>query len=113
MENDEWTLNNPHFSQKSYRAIQTICKSLNTQDYECLGKTLNVMCELVCSLQLNDLEITVWGVYLKRFGWISYWNNSNALRFAAYAAKAVLNEKPEKLHEMRESCENAIGEYEN
>mmetsp|Transcript_30913 Transcript_30913/g.30552 ORF Transcript_30913/g.30552 Transcript_30913/m.30552 type:complete len:148 (+) Transcript_30913:13-456(+) len=67
-----------------------------------------VLCGICEFLILSDVEIVLWSIYLERFAWQEFLQSSkNALLFAAYASKCMLNENTmeffERLQQRSES----------
>lgn len=55
-------------------------------------KILKILLEVFKELSLNEIEITLLGIYLDKFGWRCQENIEEAIFLAGFAAKCYLNE---------------------
>lgn len=93
MENvDTSTRNLDSMTYKGYLFILRVAE----QGVNCLGgskeEILGMMMEIQQLLSLNELEITLWAIYLEKFGWLGADTMQKKLLYTAYTSKAVLNE---------------------
>ncbi|CAG9318426.1 unnamed protein product [Blepharisma stoltei] len=98
---------------RQYTFLLKISKrGLHATSYQ-LHDFFKAMCEICDLLKLSDIEIVLWAIYLERFGWQEFLQNSeDSLLFAAYAAKCMLNENTiEFLERLQQRSESFSKEY--
>ncbi|CAG9316709.1 unnamed protein product [Blepharisma stoltei] len=80
-------------SYKSYQFLQRLSLGAQFIRQEPIEFILFHLCQVSKSLNLSELEIVWFGIYLSRFGWTDYdYSLENVLNFTAFATKSVLNE---------------------
>lgn len=81
--------------------ILNISKSIILEELTCIYKEMS----------LNELEITLFSIYLERFGWRSPDPLTKVLHFASYTAKCFLNDHSISLEDLLKRKHSYFTEY--